>query len=224
MQIGVVVPTRGNRPELLQRCEFYLSRQTLQPDKILFVNYPPVRQPYDLTDRYKQGLTDLKGKVDYIFCIEDDDWYSEFYIEKMKNMIISQPDFPLYGLGVTWYYHIQSGGMMCQKHDGRAAAFCTVVKSDIVNKIDWDKMHPLWFDISIWKQFTGLAPVIDKPIAIGIKHGVGPCGGAGHTKWLYEHHKNAEFDSNYEWLKQQICRSDFDWYMKFINVSRKTNS
>jgi serine/threonine protein kinase len=59
MKIGVLIPTRGDRGDLLAHAKWLLGRQTIQPHELMIVDYPPISDDYDITPRYRYGCEKL---------------------------------------------------------------------------------------------------------------------------------------------------------------------
>lgn len=218
MRVGVVIPTRNNRPKLLERCLFYVKRQTANIERIEIVNYPQKRHPIDLTERYEFGIKKIASETDVIFLMEDDDWYSPIYIQYMLEEWQKNKNPDIFGIGETYFYHPTAGYYWHKLHAERASAFSTMLKSNIINKINWRKMDELYTDIHLWKQLHGTTFIPSQPISIGIKHGRGPCGAAGHNAWFYERgidSGRAKKDNNLNWLESKIGKEDADFYRDF---------
>lgn len=218
MKIGAIIPTRNNRPRLLEQCKKYIDRQILKFDQVLFVDYEQTRFPIDLTDRYRFGLNRLQGKVDLIFFIEDDDWYSEDYTQKMVELWQEEKKPLLFGLGETYFYHPIVKAWWYREHKERSCAYCTVIHNDLIDKIDFSRMDPLLFDLRLWQQLGKKFGKTSKPkshlITVGIKHGKGHCGAAGHGKWFYDKEPQARKDPQMDWLYSKIG-DDIDFYKEF---------
>lgn len=185
MIIGALIPDRGDRPQLLELCKYMLSRQTRKPDFIQLVNYKPKGPEYDLTARVRLGVDILKRKgCSCIFIIENDDYYSPEYIDKMSAAWLSNGSPDLLGISSTYYYHIKRAEYTILRHSGRSSLFCTVIsaKADIPYPTD----NTIFLDLHLWAKMKGIAIDFKYPIAIGIKHGIGLTGGSGHNKMQYK--------------------------------------
>lgn len=216
MTIGVLIPTRNNRPLFLDRCKYYMDRQTIPVNYRLIVDYPQKTFPIDLTERYRYGLDILKYKCNVVFLIEDDDWYDERYIETMISKWEQSERPSIFGVGETYFYHIGIKAYWHRDHQERACAFSTMVTSDIIDKIDYRSIDPLLFDMGLWRQknMTKKTFKPDRPLSIGMKHGRGICGAAGHTAWFYTHEKTARKDEESEWLRDKVGSTDAAWYIE----------
>ena len=209
MKIGVLIPTRGDRKNFLIHALKLISNQTQQPDEIFIVDEKPKSNEIDITYRYRVGCEKLfKKGCDVILFWEDDDWYHENYIEIMiKNwLFFGEPD--LFGLGSTTYYHIGVNKYRTMIHKGRSSAFTTMVTKEIMN-INFGKDSERFFDIHLWKQSlrkeTFLYP---ENICLGIKHGVGSCGGKAHLNdFPYD-----KEDADLSFLKLIVDEDSFKFY------------
>jgi len=198
LRIGIVIPTRGDRPQFIEQAKRLLAAQTRQPDELLVVDYKPKSESKDLAERHKHGLTELFARGCHIvFLWEDDDWYHPQYIETMLKKWEELERPVLLGLSSTTYYHIgvrKYGGWKEQK---RACAFHTLVKNGAV--IDVCADDAIDFDRKLWHANVGITFEPEINLCLGIKHGVGMAGGNGHNaKWRSYTHQDQEwkfFDS-----------------------------
>lgn len=180
MKVGVLIPTRGNRPQFLQQALKMLERQLLTVDFVEVVDDKPISNEKDITWRYRIGCERLVKKgADIIFFWEDDDYYSNNYLLKMWDGWNENGRPKLFGLNSTIYYHLKLKKWRRFEHPGRASAFCTMVTKDIVD-FKWPNDSEPYMDLFLWKGLTGKAVDLGT-IAVGIKHNVGLCGGNGHS-------------------------------------------
>ncbi len=239
MRIGVITPTRGTRPAFLERCKYYVSRQTV-PVEHLIVDYPQKRFQYDLTDRYRVGLKKLENKCDLIFFMEDDDYYPSNYIETMVNewKISEEPE--IFGIGESYFYHAEEKFVWYKKHpETSSCMYQMCIRADAIKKIDWSLVNDLFTDSGLWKQLKWGNITIGMPLAIGIKHGRGECAAGGHNRWFYINrqdpanlpinHPKLNYDQSkstsgpHEWVLQDpdgswlrsAIGADAEWYENF---------
>lgn len=210
MKIGLVIPTRGDRPDFIKVCKSLIHRQTVQPDEIVFVNFEGKPGVKDITLRYKRGLDELtKRGCDLAFLWEDDDWYSPVYIEWMIEEWKKANKPRLFGVGETFYYHLGQKKRLYMKHFERASAFNTMLRLPVQME-SWPPDNYSFIDLHFWKNINGQTVRfvdLNKPFSIGIKHGVGMTGGGGHNRsfklWetgLYE-----------DWFKKAVGE-DYDLF------------
>lgn len=224
IRVGTITPTLGARNEFLDRSRFYMEahRQTLSPVQALVVNYPQVRFPHDLTDRYRRGLETLKDRCDLAFFIEDDDYYPPNYLELMTAAWrqLGKPD--IFGIGETYFFHPQNGHVWYRKAPAGESpcAYQMCIRTDALEKIDWSMVDDLFTDVGLWRQLKGVTVTFGKPISIGIKHGKGICGAGGHNLFFYEDQmrkhgsdrtKETWAAHDPEWLRS-VIGDDAGWY------------
>jgi hypothetical protein len=189
--IGVLIPDRNDRPQFLEHLFKMLEGQTMQPNFIELVNFPATSEAPDLTKRVRIGFETLKAKgCDCVLIMENDDWYSCHYIERMVNgwLNFNRPD--LFGIDYTYYYHIFKNQYRLLKHPNRASLMNTLISCAITP--NWCNDSEVYLDLHLWKKHKGttFTPSQTKPIAIGIKHGIGKCGGNGHEGMIYNYNDN----------------------------------
>lgn len=226
MRIGVIIPDRGDRPELLKNCLRMLKAQTIQPVELALVDHAPNSENCDITERYRIGYDLLRNKkLDVIALIENDDWYSPEYLATMISHWITHGKPTIFGTNYTYYYHIKLFQYFTMYHDTRSSAMSTLIKPDMY--FPWCPDHEPFTDIYLWHKFgyqgvgTIFKPV--KPICMGIKHGVGLCGGKSHVDRLnrYEH-----LDTDKSFL-QNIMKEDpesLDFYSNYFQNERTVKS
>ena len=218
IKIGVIIPTRGDRPELLSKCLHQLDKQTLKPDTIELVNYPPAKEDEcDITWRYRIGCNRFisKKSADVVFLIEDDDYYSLDYIETMMNEWEKNKKPIIFGLGQTTYYHLGIKKWQLMDHPHRASAFCTMLTIDGIKNMKWPKDDYPFTDLELWKILKGKTTTTKEQLAIGIKgHKNGTLfGGMGHYSERFGYKND---DSNLSWLKSKIDEESFLFYEKIM--------
>lgn len=219
IKFAIIIPDRGDRPELLKHCMWQIKRQTIQPDHIELVDYKPLSDKKDITQRYRIGYENLKGKgFDVIFFIENDDYYAPDYFEIMLGEWVKAGKPELFGTWYTYYYHIKLFAYLKMTHSERSPAMSTMILPDI--NIKWCVDEEPYTDQHLW-MVSGLKGKIFKPekhICLGIKHGVGLTGGDCHLNRLdrYKINKGA-LDSNKEFLKSVVDSESFEFYTNYFN-------
>lgn len=216
-KIAVIIPTRGDRPEFLRICKILIHRQTVQPDEIIFIDHPGKRGIKDITGRYRKGVQEAaaRGCTVALFW-EDDDWYHPKYIEWMLNKWNSVRRPMIFGIQETYYYHVGIGKRLYMRHPGRASAFCTLVKIPFKMRV-WPADSEPFLDMHIWRSVEGVAMEFEdkeKPLAIGIKHGIGLSGGGGHKKNFNKWEKGDFF----KWFQDAVGE---DYPLYYEELSRK---
>lgn len=233
VKIGAITPHRNLRPILLARMHEYMTRQTVKIDEHVFVDYPQVKHPFDLTDRYKLGLAGMRDKFDVIFLIDDDDYYPRDYVGRYIEEWTRAGKPEIFGIGESYFYHpeVRAVWYRSAHPNNVACGYCTMLRGDVIDKIDWSRIDPLWTDIGLWRQLEG-KQFNPGPYVIGIKHGRGSCAAAGHNRWFYERavekgpvinqasdvfvngawEEWAKFDESGQWLIDAIGEEDAQWY------------
>ncbi len=210
MKIAVVTPNHDpKRSMFLDRLRMYMSRQTMQPDIWEIVNEPTLFKP-DLTYRVRVGIDRAIDKgADVILIMEDDDWYDSQYIEFMVNGWKHSGKPPIFGIGYTLYVNVMHGKKWFSQHKGRASLMSTLVTADAIVRFTYPSDQHIWLDIDLWKSIRGgktIEPT--KLYSVGIKHGIGLCGGVGHNKAFSKY----ESDPQYKELKRHL-KEDAQWYL-----------
>lgn len=199
MKVGVIIPDRGDRPEFTANCLRMLKGQSLQPAIIEHVYFPAFSNKTDITLRYRTGYDRLRDKgLDVIAFIENDDWYHPLYLETMCRHweAVGRPE--LFGTNHTRYYHIGILRHFLMHHRTMSVAMSTFIRPDL--NFAWCPDHEPFTDSHLWLVSNLKKVIIDPPIplCIGIKHGVGKCGGRSHR----DRFKNyTEDDPDFSWLK-----------------------
>tara|TARA_R100000655_G_scaffold110058_2_gene167261 strand:- start:8 stop:838 length:831 start_codon:yes stop_codon:yes gene_type:complete len=187
MKIGVIVPTRGDRPQFIQQCHKLIARQTRKPDHIFVMDYQPESGQKDIVQRIRRGVEKAtKAGCSVAILWEDDDWYHPTYIEWLLKEWEKAKKPAVFGVGETYYYNLASKGRLYMKHHGRTSTFCTMLRLPFT--LGWCADHYPYLDMHLHKT-AGVKTVQFPPNqlkAIGIKHGIGMVGGGGHGarfKW-----------------------------------------
>lgn len=209
IKFGILIPTRGDRPNFLKNCLAQIERQTIKPTIINIVDFTPRHNEKDITRRYKVGYEYLSTKnLDCIFFIEDDDFYAKDYFETMLNKWEENDRPDLLGTSYTIYYHTKLRAWFHMNHTERSSAMSTLIKPNL--PLTWCADNDPYTDIHIWSQnFRKVIFTPKKNICLGMKHGVGLCGGNNHLNKL-ERFKND--DSNLEFLRFNMDLEPFKFF------------
>lgn len=218
VKVGVLVPTRGDRPELLDFARKQIARQTLQPHKVIFMDEKPKSSEPDVTYRYRVGCQKLEEAGCNLFIfMEDDDWYSPEYIEKMVKRWLAEGMPELMGINKTIYYNINTQKWVELNHPARASMM-SMCATPAINKIQWCDDNYSYTDMFLFTKTTLVKKAVgfDKPICAGIKHGTGLCGGGGHNpEWkVYD-----QQDENFKFLRR-IVGEDVSFY-EYLAAKKK---
>lgn len=213
IKIGVIIPDRGDRPEFLNNCLRMLKKQTLQPVGVALMNFEPRSSEKDITVRYREGYERWRGVgVDVIAFIENDDWYSPDYLEKMAEAWETQGRPDIFGTDRTIYYNLNERAWKVMLHSRRSSAMSTFIKPNL--DIQWPVDNDPYTDIALWRQLKGVTATFDPPICVGIKHGVGLCGGRMHTDHL---ERLENLDGSMVQLKQWM-KNDTESFYFYSNI------
>lgn len=220
-----IIPDRGDRPEFLAHCIMQMERQTLRPDKI-YLEGPeikPVKDIFDLIKRVRRGIIEaIRDGIDICYIIENDDYYPDNYFGKM---FISHYDF--IGIPKSIYYNIRVGKIAPMEHEKNSSLFCTGFRISALKGFTWPPDDYLSLDLRLWDfarerairlkdSFIYRYPAV---MPIGIKHGIGFCGGTGHN----ENFPLYKEDPNLEWLWQNTRTESFDFYKSIFDGTPGAN-
>lgn len=225
VKIAIIIPTRGDRTEFFDNCIRLMQKQTLKPNETNVISYEPTSESCDITQRYRIGYSYYKNnrasasRNDLIAFIEDDDWYSPIYLETMakKWLELGKPD--ILGTNYTIYYHLGLLSYFTMHHESRSSAMSTLIKPGLDFK--WCPDNEPYTDVHLWNTIRGKIFKPDSHICLGMKHGIGLCGGRSHVDRL-ERYKGA--DNNGEWLKSIVEEEDFDFYHNVHLLLNKTST
>ena len=218
MKIAVIIPDRGDRPEFLKNCLRMMNAQTIQPDFLQVVDYKPLSDKCDITQRYRIAYHGLDGlNFDCILFIENDDWYAPNYIETMITLwhINGRPE--LFGTNYTYYYHIGIKKYFKFTHFRRASMMNTLIKPDL--NISWPVDEYPYTDAALWQvdQLNIKNKDIERRlsvdpgtiISLGIKHNVGMPGGNYHGNRLEKYNV---CDADFSFIKSVMDNESFNFY------------
>lgn len=188
-KVGVICPTRGDRPKFLSQFHKYIERQTLQPTIVEVVDFEATDESVDVTKRYRVGYDKLRGQgLDVIAFMEDDELYMPNYLEVMVEGWINHGRPKMFGLDYTIYYHLLVGKDFVFKHEKRASAMSTLIRPDM--DIEWCADSYAYTDSHLWKTVGGKVFNPRKEIVVGIKHGLSKCAGLWHSEGLQRYKQN----------------------------------
>ena len=212
MKIAVLIPTRGNRPELLENCLRMIRNQTVQPDHIEVVNDTPLSKERDITLRYRLGYERLRNKsFDVIFLMEDDDYYSPEYIETMLSAWNDAGRPNIFGTSYTIYYNIGLFAWHPMAHNTRSSAMSTMIAPNL--NLTWCVDNDPFTDIHLWRTVKGKVFTPEKHICLGIKHGTTMTGGKSHVDRL---HRYINKDKDHKFLYENMDIESYNFYSNFM--------
>jgi hypothetical protein len=207
-KFAVIIPDRGDRPAMIKHCFDQIARMTLKPDKVYHINFPPVDNRMDLVERVYDGVQMAKADgFDLVFILENDDYYPADYFERVD---MSKAAF--FGHEQTYYYNVKERTFNSFYHVLRSSLFTTGFRISCMDGFQWGGDQFLDIRIWDWARKKGFARQMTLSGAIGIKHGIGLCGGKGHKMKL----KNC--DPEMKWLRERVDR---DSYLFYAQLSRE---
>jgi hypothetical protein len=204
-RFAVIIPDRGDRAELTAFCFRQLNRMTRQPDKVFHINYHPIGEDVDLCERVFEGVERAKAEgIDLVFILENDDHYPADYFERFGDF---NADF--FGDDLTFYYNLKNRTFKPIHHEGRSSLFTTGFRISSLGNFQFRGNQ--FLDLKLWRHANDAALKMKfvHTGAIGMKHGVGLCGGKGHTMKLQY------CDTNMNWLRQRVDRESYLFYTDF---------
>ncbi len=212
LRIAVLIPDRGDRLQFTQNCFRLIAQQTLQPIMIAHINELPNNGAVDITYRYRKGyeLIGASGEqIELIAFIENDDYYAPNYLHTMAAHWIEEGKPQMIGNCYSWYYHIGLLQYTKLEHYTRSAAMNTLIVPNLNFK--WCADSEPYTDMHLWSSKEIQSAIINTPniISIGLKHGVGKCGGGSHVDRLNKYKHN---DYNMEWLFENIEPQFYSFY------------
>lgn len=204
MSIMLLTPDRNDRKELLNHCKWQVSRFTSAFDEHLIVNYPAKSDRPDLTERVRFGYEHAKAKgYDFVAIVENDDWLNAQYLTKILHESTTT-DF--IGSEFTYYYNLRNRTWERTMHPNHSSLFCTAFRVSAMKDFKWNLAHKVFLDIDLWRYARKFRRTFVELPAIGIKTGMGLCGGRGHIQ------KMANADPELEWLKKRVDEKSFHFY------------
>ena len=192
-----------------------MNRQTLKPDVIYLVDYKPINNNPDLIPRVKEGIRRVVNDgFDHCYIIENDDYYPDDYFE---NMQFNGYDF--IGIGKTIYYSLNQKMFNFLNHGNqdRSSLFCTGFRISALDNFRFPEDDKLFLDLKLWKyaRIRGNFHLYNlENMPIGIKHGIGLCGGSAH-KITFNYDND---DKNLQWLSNNTTIKSYEFYLKIIRM------
>lgn len=209
----LITPT-GDRPEAFALCEKYISRQAALrdqryqwivvddgrvPTRTTMNQHVIRRKPSDpgthtLTVNLRSTLPHIRGER--ILIIEDDEWYSPNYVERMGELL---HDHELVGIGPAAYYFIRESRYREFPEHQHASLCRTGFRSVMLSALSkaCNTSHPS-VDMRLWadNRSRGHIASLDR-LSLGIKGMPGRVGGGGSPD-------AGIADPNREWLRSFI--------------------
>ena len=209
MNIAIIIPDRNDRPEFTRHCLSMMERQTLKPTQVIHVNHKPKSKRPDLSERYQLGYSLVAKDIDLVAFIENDDWYSDTYLQDSAAFWQQSGNPDLFGRNLTKYYNIGLCGHFDMKHSNRSSAMNTLIKPRL--NISWPVGHEVYTDLHLWYNHPNIKKlIIEQPLnCLGIKHGIGLCGGKNHVNHL---DRFVNKDPNMNYLASIVDEDSINFY------------
>ena len=205
MSLLIITPDRNDRPELLNHCKWQVS-QFVNKAEHLIVNYPAKNNDADIRDRVKFGYeAAIDGGFKWVAIVENDDFYAKDYLLRMWDYFDTS-DF--IGSEFTYYINLRNRTWERSHHPNHSSLFTTAFRVEAMKDFKWHLAHKTFLDLDIWKYAGRFRRSFTDLPAIGIKHGIGLCGGKGH-KGVFPNK-----DQDLLWLKSKVDETSYEFYSK----------
>lgn len=184
----------------------------VQPSRTYHINYPPHSNQFDLIDRITEGIFQAKKDgFDWCFIVENDDHYPYNYFDRF---LPHMEKYDFIGQDYTTYYNLSNCTYKTFDHPYRASLFTTAFRISALNNFEWPDNSKPFLDIALWKYARFKRRKFIDTGALGVKHGLGLCGGKGHTFTM----KNK--DEGLTYLRQHTDEIGFQFYKTMIEKLR----
>lgn len=184
----------GDRQELFARCERWMVRQTIRDWEWIVVDdgreptEPDAGQQYYIKRRpteagphesfkgnLRAGLEACDGE--FIFIIEDDDWYHPAHIERL---LVPLMEFDLVGESHAKYYHVGQRKFR-QLHNANHASLCQTAFHRSLIPTVLRHLDTAFVDLKLWANTASRFLHPESITCVGLKGQVGRMGiGIGH--------------------------------------------
>jgi hypothetical protein len=94
---------------------------------------------------------------EHVIMMEDDDWYSPYYLAYMTGLLIGHP---LVGLWGTNYYHVKSRGWREMGRNGHAALAVTGFHNEMIPALRMVIPGDIQFDLRIWRAYGNMGRLV----------------------------------------------------------------
>lgn len=229
-QVSLITPT-GARPEAFRLCEQWVSKfqgHWQLKEWLVVDDYPTIRTrltkaqvrikapkewtPEINTQRYNMDALLERITGEYIFIIEDDEYYAPNYIEEMLKLL----DFAdVVGLANSKYYHLKVPGFKYMGNFEHASLCQTAITKKALPFL-YRAVHSgrYYFDIELWKlakqEKLKTLLLSNTNLSIGIKGMPGRAGlGSGHERVGYR------ADDEYKIFKEWLGK-DWEFYKEYL--------
>jgi hypothetical protein len=204
---AIITPTRGDRPEFYGQ-SLKMANQ-FNASRCIRIDYEPIGDSVDISDRVMRGIWKAAADgIDLVFIVEDDDFYPADYIQRFGDL----SNYHFFGSSKSTYYNLRNRTWQTFFHRGRSSLYNTGFRISAMKEFPWERLirtNTPFLDIEIWKYaraWNKRCKFIENTGSIGIKHGIGLCGGKGHKMEM--NNKDPEMI----WLKARVDNDSFEFY------------
>ena len=125
----------------------------LLPDYADYIRRDPSKDSGGHTIGLNLSVGLQAAKCDNVLIMEDDDWYSPFYVSLMVDLLSKSK---LAGLWGTNYYHVKVPGWREMGRNTHAALSMTAFRKSFIPQIIKSIPGDISVDLRIWKNNKGL--------------------------------------------------------------------
>lgn len=227
-RVITLVTATGGRREAFKLCEFYMSRQTYKgpiqwivvddcnPGTLVTRKQEYYRGPKEWseginTQRLNLDLALPKIKGDYIFIIEDDDYYAPDYIQTHLALL---QHAKVVGEAKSKYFNVAVPGWKVMPNKMHSSLAQTSFRKEMLPLFEKAvNSGNLYFDVTFWDRVhesqTPALLVTDKNLCVGIKGMKGRQGITGSHR-----SKDFMYDPDFKVLKEWIG-NDANSYLNY---------
>lgn len=183
--IIAITPT-GGRPDAFALCEYYMARQTQQPDLWIVVDDcdPPTKctmgqiviRPEPRWQHWPEGGSTQHRNMlaalgdctadDLLIFWEDDDWYAPDYIKKQISRLANHP---LVGEIPARYYNVCRGLHREFGNTPHASLCATAMRGSLIPELREACECRAWIDMHIWRRHSNIGKLYQGESVAGIK-------------------------------------------------------
>ena len=238
MKLLVVIPSRGDRPELLGRACYMVGSQTVPlpgydwrrkerveaegdvTAELLLVSHPPTSDQVDLRERVQRGCESAREHgFDAVVVWEDDDYYPPTYLAEVARKlvtadVVAPSSCTYYNLQVRRWQEMKGPSLM--EMAWRVGA---------IQYAHWPTPGKIMVDRFLMRGFTEAGLIVNRTVSdvehrpVGIKHGQGRCAGVGHRLKFARRMPNDDADLSY--LRSRVKDEDMlEFYAGFHDASQ----
>lgn len=161
-----IITCTGGRPEAFSLLEKYISNQTFKDFEWIVIDdvHPPTKctkgqkyfrgpelwSPDNNTQRVNLNLALEKVTGDFIFIVEDDDYYAPTYLQQMLNAFTNSS---IVGLSNARYYRVNMPGYAILRNYQHASLSQTAISKTLLPMLKRAvNSGQFYIDIELWKK------------------------------------------------------------------------